>query len=218
MLHRARTRGSRAPSGKESALTAAVTTTGVAGPSRRALANSATQSTEQTRSSGRPGAQRGQSDVSAARPSGWSLAIGGASRWRRRSRCRGKRPRTGPQASWSAAAHVSMEVIGMACRSGARAGRLCVGVVLGRCRGSRDRLGFADAGGDRHPARLAFLGRGRLLLRCRGSLRLEVVMGALDRRLDELAVQRAVDDDRPPRSVELDQHAGGPGFGRRRRR
>ena len=32
-------------------------------------------------------------------------------------------------------------------------------------------------------------------------------MGALDRALDELAVQRSVDDDRPP-GLELDQHAG----------
>ena len=33
-------------------------------------------------------------------------------------------------------------------------------------------------------------------------------MGALDRALDQLAVQRAVDDDRPA-ALELDQHAGG---------
>ena len=38
-------------------------------------------------------------------------------------------------------------------------------------------------------------------------LGVEVVVGALDRALDELAVQRSVDDDRTP-GLELDQHAG----------
>ena len=40
------------------------------------------------------------------------------------------------------------------------------------------------------------------------ALACEVVVGALDRALDELAVERAVDDDRPA-ALELDQHAGG---------
>ena len=54
------------------------------------------------------------------------------------------------------------------------------------CRGDRVRRLLAGAGG-------------LLLLGGRGRLGLEVVVGALDRALDELAVQRAVDDDRPAR-------------------
>ena len=72
--------------------------------------------------------------------------------------------------------------------------QLCVAFALRDRHGVGGRL--ADAGG-------------RLLLRRRGGLGLQVVVGALDRGLGELAVQRAVDDDRPPRSVELDQHASG---------
>jgi hypothetical protein len=64
--------------------------------------------------------------------------------------------------------------------------------------GERHRVGGLPAGAS-----------GLLLLRCRGGLGLELVVGALDRALDELAVQRPVDDDRPARSIELDQHAGG---------
>jgi hypothetical protein len=71
-------------------------------------------------------------------------------------------------------------------------------------------LGIALALGDGDRVR-GLLGRagGGLLLGGRCGLGVELVVGALDRGLDELAVQRAVDDDRPPRSVELDQHAGG---------
>jgi hypothetical protein len=49
---------------------------------------------------------------------------------------------------------------------------------------------------------------GLLLLRRRGGLGLEAVVGALDRCLGELAVERAIDDDRPA-LLELDQDAGG---------
>ena len=47
-----------------------------------------------------------------------------------------------------------------------------------------------------------------LLLRRGGGLGLKLVVGALDRALDQLAVDGAVDDDRPA-ALELDQHAGG---------
>ena len=49
---------------------------------------------------------------------------------------------------------------------------------------------------------------GLLVLGDRLRFGVQVVVGALDRGLDELAVERAVDDDRPS-VLELDQHAGG---------
>src|SRR3954470_21466438 len=57
------------------------------------------------------------------------------------------------------------------------------------------------------------LGRagGLLVLGGRGRLGVELVVGALDRGLDELAVQRTVDDDRPA-ALKLDQHAGRSGL------
>jgi hypothetical protein len=49
------------------------------------------------------------------------------------------------------------------------------------------------------------------LLGGRGGLDGELVDGSLERALDELAVERPVDDDRPA-SLELDQHAGRSGL------
>ena len=82
-----------------------------------------------------------------------------------------------------------------------------VGAV--RLVGELAQLRVALALGDRHRVRgLLARARGLLLLGGRGGLGVELVVGALDRGLDELAVERAVDDDRPAGAVELDQHAG----------
>jgi hypothetical protein len=69
-----------------------------------------------------------------------------------------------------------------------------VRVTLPLRRGERVRRLLASAGG-------------LLLLRDGRRLGVEVVVGALDRALDELVLRRSVDDHRPPR-LELDQHAG----------
>jgi hypothetical protein len=57
------------------------------------------------------------------------------------------------------------------------------------------RIALALGDGERVGRRLG-RARGLLLLR-RGGFGLQLVVGALDRALDQLAVQRAVDDDRP---------------------
>ncbi len=61
------------------------------------------------------------------------------------------------------------------------------------------------------PAALLALAGGLALLLARGDLGLQLGHGAGDRRLDQLAVQRAVDDDRR-RALELDHHARGAGL------
>jgi hypothetical protein len=82
-----------------------------------------------------------------------------------------------------------------------------VGAV--RLVGELPELRVALALGDRDRVH-GLVGRaGGLLLLCgRGGLGLEVVVGALDRGLDELSVERAVNDDRPA-ALELDQHSRG---------
>jgi hypothetical protein len=61
---------------------------------------------------------------------------------------------------------------------------------------------------DTGSAARLFSARRLLLLGRRRRLALELGVGALDRLLYELAVERAVDDDRPA-ALELDQRAGG---------
>jgi hypothetical protein len=64
--------------------------------------------------------------------------------------------------------------------------------------GQLAQLGVALALGDRDRVGRRLAGaRGPLVLGGRGGLGLELVVAALDRALDELAIQRAVDDDRP---------------------
>jgi hypothetical protein len=78
------------------------------------------------------------------------------------------------------------------------------------------RVALAPRQSDRVRARRA--GTRRLLLLGGGlGLGLQFVVGSLDRGLDELAVERPVDDDRAP-AFELDQHARSRALGRRRRR
>ena len=91
------------------------------------------------------------------------------------------------------------------CISAAPRSRLapCAWSASSRSCASRSRLAVVSGSAGALPARAAcFSSRGL------GGLGLELVVGALDRRLDQLAVQRAVDDDRPA-ALELDQHAGG---------
>ena len=78
----------------------------------------------------------------------------------------------------------------------------CAWSVSSRSCASRSRLAtVTGSAGACRRERPSFPSRPR-------GLGLELVIGALDRALDELAVQRAVDDDRPA-LLELDQHAGG---------
>jgi hypothetical protein len=72
------------------------------------------------------------------------------------------------------------------------------------------RVALALGDGDRVD-RLRGRAGGLLLLGGRGRSGVELVVGALDRGLDELAVQRTVDDDRPA-ALKLDQHAGRSGL------
>src|ERR1700755_1413870 len=65
--------------------------------------------------------------------------------------------------------------------------------------------------GGRRTAGLLALASSLALLLARGDLRLELRHGAGDRRLDQLAIERAVDDDRR-RALELDHHAGSTGL------
>jgi hypothetical protein len=71
-------------------------------------------------------------------------------------------------------------------------------------------VAFALRDGDQVRRRLAGA-RGLLLLGGGLGLGLQLVVGAPDRDLDELAIERPVDDDRPA-AVELDQRPGGTGL------
>jgi hypothetical protein len=82
-----------------------------------------------------------------------------------------------------------------------------VGAV--RLVGQLAQLRVALALGDLHRVRLGLAAVGGLLLLGDGrDLRVQLVVGAPDGALDEFAVERAVDDDRPA-AIELDQHRGG---------
>jgi hypothetical protein len=72
---------------------------------------------------------------------------------------------------------------------------------------SRSRFAALSGSAGGLPARLALL----LLLGGRGGLGGQLVDGAPERALDELAVEGPVDDDRPA-ALELDQHARGSGL------
>jgi hypothetical protein len=72
-------------------------------------------------------------------------------------------------------------------------------------------VAFVPGGGEWVGGRLARAPVGLLPLGRRGGSGCQLVDGALERALEELAVELPVDDDRPS-LLELDQHPGGAGL------